>query len=68
MEFLNEKYELNIPESDSYSTLGGFIVNYTNEIPQVDEKIKINQFEFTIRAASSKKIELTRLAIVPDNE
>ncbi len=68
VEFLNEKYELNIPESDSYSTLGGFIVNYTNEIPQVDEKIKINQFEFTIRAASSKKIELTRLAIVPDNE
>lgn len=68
VEYINEKYDLNIPESDSYSTLGGFIVNFTNEIPSVDEKIKINQFEFTIRAASTKKIELTRLAIVPDNE
>jgi CBS domain containing-hemolysin-like protein len=29
MEYLNQTYKLNIPESDSYGTLGGFIVDFT---------------------------------------
>ena len=63
MEYLNEKYKLQLPESDSYSTLGGFIVNYTKEIPTNEEKIKIENFEITIHSASNKKIELVRLKI-----
>jgi CBS domain containing-hemolysin-like protein len=33
VEYLNQTYKLNIPESDSYGTLGGFIVDFTNDIP-----------------------------------
>lgn len=63
VEFLNEKYNLQIPESDSYSTLGGFIVNHTKEIPSNEEKINVENFEIIIHSASNKKIELVRLSI-----
>jgi CBS domain containing-hemolysin-like protein len=68
VEFLNEKYNLHIPETDSYSTLGGFIVHNTNEIPQKEEKIRIENFEITIHSASNKKIELVRLSILDENQ
>jgi putative hemolysin len=68
VEFLNEKYNLHIPETDSYSTLGGFIVHNTNEIPQKEEKIRIENFEITIHSASNKKIELVRLSILDEKQ
>lgn len=63
VEYLNEIYKFDLPESDSYSTLGGLIVNHTNEIPQVGEEISIETFHFTIEEASNKKIELVKLVI-----
>ena len=63
VEFLNEKYNLQIPESDSYTTLGGYIVNHTKEIPTNEEKIIIENFEIIIHSASNKKIELVRFSI-----
>ena len=68
VEYINEKYDLNIPESDSYSTLGGFIVHNTKEIPQNEEKIRIDNFEINIHSASNKKIELVRLSITEEKQ
>lgn len=67
VEFINQKYGIEIPESDSYSTLGGFIVHNTNEIPQKEEKITISNYEITIHSASNKKIELVRLRLVENS-
>lgn len=64
VEYVNEKYNLNIPESDSYSTIGGFIVHSTNEIPQTGALIAIGNHEFEIREASNKKIDLVQLRII----
>ena len=63
VEYINEKYKFNIPESDSYGTLGGFIVNSTNEIPQKGEQINIGNYHFVIESASNKKIELVKMSI-----
>lgn len=63
VEYLNDKYNLQIPESDSYTTLGGYIVNHTKEIPLNEEKINIENFEIIIHSASNKKIELVRFSI-----
>jgi len=68
VEFINQKYNLEIPETDSYSTLGGFIVNHTKEIPQNEEKIRIENFEITIHSASNKKIELVKLSILEEKQ
>lgn len=63
VEYLNETYKLDIPEEDSYGTLGGFIVNSTKEIPQKGDKIVIDNFHFVIEEASNKKIELVKMTI-----
>ncbi|KAF2515984.1 hemolysin family protein [Flavobacterium foetidum] len=63
VEYLNETYKLMIPEEDSYGTLGGFIVDFTKEIPQKGEKIVIDNFHFVIKEATNKKIELVKLTI-----
>ena len=64
VEHLNEIYKLNIPESDSYGTLGGFIVDFTKEIPQIGDQITIGNFQFSIEEATNKKIELVKLTIL----
>ena len=60
VEYLNEEYDLAIQESDSYTTLGGFIVHNTKEIPKAGEKMKFENFEILIEMASNKKIELVK--------
>jgi CBS domain containing-hemolysin-like protein len=63
VEYLNETYKLMIPEEDSYGTLGGFIVNFTKEIPQKGDEIVIDSYHFIIEEASNKKIELVKMTI-----
>lgn len=63
VEYLNQTYKLNIPESDSYGTLGGFIVDSTKEIPQKGDTISIENHQFIIEEASNKKIELVKMRI-----
>ncbi|GGB70365.1 hemolysin [Flavobacterium suaedae] len=61
VEYVNEKYGLNLPESDSYATLGGFVVHNTKEIPKQGGKIKAEGYEITIEEASNKKIEIIKI-------
>lgn len=63
VEYLNQNYKLSIPESDSYGTLGGFIVDSTKEFPQKDEIIIIGMYHFIIEEATNKKIELVKMTI-----
>ena len=61
VEYLNEVYKFQIPENDSYGTLGGFIVDFSKEIPQKGEQITIGKYQFIIEEASNKKIELVKM-------
>ncbi|MFV5702882.1 hemolysin family protein [Flavobacterium sp. XS2P12] len=63
VEYLNQTYKLDIPESDSYGTLGGFIVDYTKDIPQKGDVINIGNFHFIIEEATNKKIELVKMSL-----
>ena len=63
VEYLNETYKLQIPESNSYGTLGGFIVDHTKEIPQIGDEISIGIYHFIIVEATNKKIELVKMTI-----
>ncbi|MRX66553.1 Hemolysin, contains CBS domains [Flavobacterium resistens] len=63
VEYLNETYKLEIPEEDSYGTLGGFIVNSTKKIPQKGDEIVIDNYHFVIEEATNKKIELVKMSI-----
>ncbi|MUU78833.1 hemolysin family protein [Winogradskyella endarachnes] len=63
VDYINETYKLNLPESENYETLGGLIVNTTEEIPQENEDVLIDNFKFTITEVSSTKINEVLLKI-----
>jgi len=64
VDYLNEQYKLELPETDEYETLGGLIVNETGEIPEQNVEIKIENFLFTILEVSNTKINLVSLQIL----
>ncbi len=61
VDYLNEIYKLELPDSEEYETLGGLIVNETGEIPDKDSEIKVANFMFTILEVSGNKIDLVTL-------
>ncbi len=67
VDYLNETYKFNLPENENYETLGGLIVNSTEEIPEQNEKVKIENFLFTILEASNTKIDVVTLHILKDD-
>ena len=66
VDYLNETYKLNIPKSEQYETLGGFIVNFTEEIPVEGERLEIEQFLIKILKTSNTKIETVELKLIED--
>lgn len=57
VDYLNEEYNLEIPKSEAYETLGGFIIEHTENIPQEKEIIKIEDFQIKILKMSGAKID-----------
>jgi putative hemolysin len=54
IDYLNEKYNWNIPTGD-YDTLGGFILATTENIPQVNDIIEVPPFTFTIMSMQENR-------------
>ena len=67
VDYLNEAYKLDLPENDAYETLGGMIVNFTEEIPKQDEVVEMEDFIIKIIEVSKTKIELVSLKKNPQN-
>lgn len=57
VDYLNQTYDLDIPENEFYETLGGWIVFHTETIPKEGEVIAIGDFTITVKKVSSTKIE-----------
>ena len=62
-DYLNEEYDLNIPKSEAYETLGGFIIEHTENIPEEKELIDLESFEIKILKMSGAKIDEVSLKI-----
>ena len=60
---VNELFDLNLPESDDYMTVGGFILHEYQSFPKLNEIIKIGNLEFKIIKNTSTKIELVKLKV-----
>ena len=61
---INEKFDLDLPESEDYMTLGGLILHYYQSFPKLNEIVKIGRFEFRIIKNTMTKIELVKLKVV----
>jgi CBS domain containing-hemolysin-like protein len=63
IDYLNETYNLDLPEEDDYETLAGMILYYHGSIPICNETIRIRNFIFRVLKVSSTRLELVNLKI-----
>ena len=63
IDYLNEKFKLNLPINEQYETLGGFIISLNEKIPDKGDEIFHDNLKFKIIDVSSSKIELIELVI-----
>ncbi len=68
IDYLNNKYNLNIPEKEDYETLAGFILYNHGSIPKVGETITIPPFIFEITKAHGNRIEEVKMEISEELE
>lgn len=61
---VNELFDLDLPESDEYMTVGGLILHEYQSFPKLNEIIKFGKYEFKIIKSTSRKIELVRLHLL----
>ncbi len=64
IDYLNEQYNLGIPEMDDYETVAGFILYHYENIPSLNETIIIDRFEFKILKVTRTRLELVKLKVV----
>lgn len=60
---VNELFDLELPESDDYKTVGGLILHEYQSFPKLNEVVQIGRFEFKIIKNTMTKIELVRLKV-----
>ncbi|WP_303424509.1 hemolysin family protein [uncultured Muribaculum sp.] len=65
---LNETFNLDLPESDEYQTLAGFILNNLGEIPSQGDTFDIKGMTFSIIKKSATRLELIRITVNPPEE
>lgn len=63
IEKVNETFDLDLPESDDYLTVGGLILNHYQNFPKLNEVVEVGNFKFKIIRLSATKIELVRLKV-----
>lgn len=64
IEKINEQFNLSLPESDEYMTLGGLILHEYQSFPKLNEVVRVKEFEFKIMKNTATKIELVRLKVI----
>ena len=60
---VNDMFDLNLPESDEYMTIGGLILHEYQSFPKLNEVVKIGHFQFRIIKNTMTKIELVKLKV-----
>ena len=60
---VNDLFDLDLPESDDYMTVGGYILHEYQSFPKLNEVITIGRYEFRIIKSTMTKIELVKLKV-----
>ena len=61
---VNDMFDLELPESDEYMTIGGLILHEYESFPKINEVVKTEKYEFKIIKNTMTKIELVRLTVI----
>lgn len=63
IDYLNDKFKLDLPEEENYETLSGFIIHHYADIPHQGAVIQIEDFEFTILKVHDTRIDQVKLVV-----
>lgn len=66
IDYLNETYNLEIPKDEGYETLGGFILDHTENIPQKGDILTLEKFKIEILKVSGARIEQVYFKVLED--
>lgn len=66
IDLLNERYNLNLPETEEFETLAGFILFHHESIPKINSVITTGNFHIKILKATNTKIELVKLTLLEE--
>lgn len=68
VDYLNQEYGFDLPESEQYETIAGLIIQISENIPLMNEEIRLDQFTFTVKKVFENKIDLVHLKISPEHD
>ena len=68
IEEINERFHLDIPESDDYQTIAGYLLDENEAIPNVGEVFDLPPYRFTIERKTAARIELIRVDILDEED
>ncbi len=68
IEEINERFHLDIPESDDYQTLAGYLLAENEAIPNVGDVLELPPYRFTVERQSAARIELVRVDVIENEE
>lgn len=61
IDYLNEEYQLDLPDAEEYETLGGLIIHELESIPEAGTELEINELRLFIEQVSDRRIEIVRI-------
>jgi putative hemolysin len=64
VEMVNKKYNLDLPESDEYETIAGLLLHHFEEIPTINDVIKLEEYQFTIIKVNETTIQEVQLELI----
>ncbi len=64
IDYINEAYNLQLPDSDEYETLGGLIINTTESIPESGDEVSLEKYTLIIDQVSDRKIEVVKVIVL----
>jgi len=66
IDYINDQYKLNLPESEEYDTLAGLIIHICEDIPKLNEKFDFDRYQFKITDVTNVRIESVLIHVIPE--
>lgn len=67
VDYINDQYKLNLPESEEYDTLAGLIIHICEDIPKLNQKFEFDRYQFKITDVTNVRIESVLIHVIPED-
>lgn len=61
IDYINDEYNMKLPESTEYETIGGLVLHHTETIPEEGTEIEVGDYKITVKEVSDRKIEVVKV-------